>query len=74
MFIPSPSYHLVLEYRRKERLELKLAVCKEKRENTGSGGTGKTEISSNAKTERERRGDRKCRLITSTYTNKLNTC
>lgn len=30
MFILSPSYHLVLEYRRKERLELKLAVCKEK--------------------------------------------
>lgn len=28
--IPRPSRRLVWEYRRKERLELKLAVCKER--------------------------------------------
>lgn len=30
MLIPTPSRRLMREYRQKERLELKLAVCKEK--------------------------------------------
>lgn len=30
MLIPTPSRRLMREYQRKERLELKLAVCKEK--------------------------------------------